>query len=386
MAKLLLKNIIASDNVILFDTNDGLKVGHVESSASINPLDSFEVSGDTLVPINNVYPLSSFTLQSYQYDKIPSQWQNNIDDFLDIYGPATTYLQGCQYFNYGYLLSDLTDTPITANTLGFSGDIFSTPYVKKTDFPVNTYVYPSSSIIVNSPAVSSSTIYGEYTCIPMFNLSGIKFNYINECPLEFKYAGFNIDSTSAYNYLYSDTINAKNSLNYNYSLNSQLTSSTYTSAVSATLSNARDYLNIKTSGDLLYMVYKANKYYNTDGAVSLSSNTTGVTYGMNMTSGYAISGRIIDIPMSTMTSANISVYDKFDNVEVLYSINRVKEQQAHKSNLFSINIQNANINNSSLSDTEKITLKRNLTNILETMIKHIVPANTQLFKIYWNGQ
>lgn len=388
MASLILKNLISSDNVIMFETNEGLQVGHVESSDMKNTITDYNliVSGNVSIPLNNMYPLSSFIIQSYQYEKIPSERQNNINDFLNIYAPDTTYVKGCQFFNYGYLLSDLTDKSISVDSMSFSGDIFSTSYTTKTEMPIDTYVYSSLDKITSSPYASTGTVCGEYTAIPLYDLSGVRFNFINECPLEFKYSGYNVDSTSAYSYIFADSVNAKNNYNYNYSVESIVTSSVNISAVNAELRNAREYYNIGTTGDLLYMIYKTNKHYASPSSVSLSSNITNVTFGMNPTSAFATSGSIIKIPMSTMTSLSSNIYEQYDNVETIYSINRIKEPITHKSNLYSINIQNANINSSDLTDVDKTTLKRNLSNIMENMIKNISPANTQLFKIYWNGQ
>jgi hypothetical protein len=385
MSKLILKNIISSNNVTLLETNNDIFVTHIESEDTINPLDDYKlvVSGVSTVSINNIYPLSTFVMQSYQYKKIPSERQNNILDFLEIYGPNVKYIKGCQFFNTGYLLSELTNNSITFNSTEFSGDIFSTPYIQSTELPIETYMYPSSSIIISAPDTSISEVSGQYTQIPLYNLSGIQFNFINECPLEFKYAGFN--TVSASSYIFSDTFNTKNNYNSDYAVAAVITSSTDLSTVNANLSNAREYFNIGSTGDILYAVYKTNKYYETSDSVSLSSNITGVTYGMTPTSSFATTGHVVQIPLDTVTSGNISVYDKYDNVETIHSVNRIKEPVTHKSNLFSINIQNSNINTSALSDADKESLKQNLNNIINNIIKNITPANTQLFKIYWNG-
>jgi hypothetical protein len=71
---------------------------------------------------------------------------------------------------------------------------------------------------------------------------GKKYNFIEECPLDFMYYGYEKDNLSASYYnVFGDTIHTKNAYNYNYSVQSILTSATSVSCVSATLYNARTY-------------------------------------------------------------------------------------------------------------------------------------------------
>lgn len=387
-SKITLNNIVASNKSIIFDTDFGIFIGHNEYSNIMDPTIStypqynkwnFNTLDKNLM-MRNFYPLSSFSIHSYQYKKSPMNRQNNIDDFLSIFGPNNSYITGCQYFNFGYYLTSLTNKSISAENLFFNSDIFASSYLSTIEYPINTYIYPSSSIILTSTDISSAI----NTFIPLYNLSGIDYNFIEEFPLDFMYNGYDKDnSISSYYYTFADSFNAKNAYSYNYSVESVLTSATTTSNVSATLNNARQYYDIGSTGDLLYMIYRTNISYSSSGITSLSG--TGITYGMLPTSSFASTGNIVNVELTNSTPITSSVINKYDNVEVLHSINRIKNNDGHKSNLFSINIQNSNIDSSILSDNEKANIKLGLNNIIESIIKNIIPANTQLFNIYWNG-
>lgn len=386
LGTLQLNKIIASNNSILFETNIGILVADTELSNVINPnaisnakynkWNFTDISRDTMV--GNLYPLSSFKAQSYQYKKESVDRQNNIEDFVNVYGPDEMFVKGCQYFDYGYSLSDLTTKSITYDTYVFSDNILEAPILTTAELPTNTFIYPAKSII------ETDTTSGKTTFMPLYNLSGVSFNYVEELPLDFSYYGYdNTASLSAYNYLYADTFNTKNQYDNNYSVSAVVTSTTDNNNVSAYLTNARIYNNIGSNADVLYLVYKNNRYYDT---ASVDISSTGVVFGMTPTSSFASTGNIAELPISSSTILSTDVIHKYDNVETIASINRIKNSDGHKSNLFSINIQNSNIDSSSLSATVKADIKKTLNNLIEGVIKNIVPANTQLFNIYWNGQ
>ena len=390
---LTLNNIIASNNAIIFDTSDGLLIGDNEPTSVMDPTavafpqyNKWNFNDLTINSMcSNIYPLSSFMIQSYQYKIPPAHRQNNETDFIDLYAPDVMPIKSCQHFDYGYFLTDLTNKSITSDELIFNTDINATSYLANTNVPINTYVYPSSAIIMNPADPNNVATSGESTFIPLYNLTDILFNFFEEIPLDFNYYNFEPLTTSGYYYINGDCTNTKNQYNYDYNMVSRVTSTTSVTSVSAVLDQTRKYSNIGVAGDLLYMVYRTNQYYSS-GTVSLSSNTTGVTFGMVPTSSFANSGSIVPIPMTGPYTKNYGIAEQFDAVEVIDSLDRLKNTNGHKTNLFSINIKNANINTAPLSATDIANIKNSLTNIIENVISNVIPANTQLFKIYWNGQ
>lgn len=386
IGKLQLNKIISSDNSLLFETNYGILVADVQISNTMNATNTTlakynkwnfnDLSKNIMV--NNLYPLSSFNVQSYQYKKDPMNCENNISDFIDLYGPDTLFLKGCQFFDYSYCLSDYTIKNILYKTYNFSDNILEPPSITIEGIPVNTFIYPQKSVI------ESDITSGKTTFMPLYNLSGVKFNYIEEFPLNgFTYGFDNSDSLSSYNYVFADTINCKNQYDNNYSLSAYITSTSDVYNVSGYLTNSRIYDNIGSCGDILYMTYRNNAHYN---MFETDITSTGVYFGITPTSSFASTGAIAELKVSDSITLSTDVIHKYDNVETIGSINRIENSSGHRSNLYSINIQNANVNTSNLTDERKDNIKKTINNLIENMVKNITPVNTQLFNIYWNGK
>jgi len=386
LGKLQLNKIISSNNSVLLETNVGMIVADIEptniidpnanTGAKYNKWNFTDIVRDTLV--GNLYPLSALRVQSYQYKKEPLERQNSISDFVNIYGPEEIFSKSVQHFDYGYSLSNLTSKNMSFDTYEFSDNTFATPTLTTAPLPINTFIYPAQSIIQTDPTS------GKNTFMPLYNLSGLYFNYVEEFPLDFSYAEYdNSNSMLEYTYVFGDTFNTKNQYDNNYNLSSFITSTTDNYNVSGYVTNTRSYNNIGACADVLYLVYKNNRHYDlTDTDIT----STGVVFGMTPTSSFASTGNIADIPVQNSTILSSDITHRYDNVETIASINRIENLKGHASNLFSINIQNSNIDSSNLASSVKDDIKKTLNNLIEGVIKNIIPANTQLFKIYWNGQ
>lgn len=382
-----LKNIIASEKSILFQTNSGVFVGNCEESNYIDPEGTsnpdnnkwnFIVEASNQM-IENLYPLSAFSMQSYQYKTKPSNRSGSISDFREVFTPTEVNIQDiCQFFSFGYMLSDITTKGVDIRDITYSGYIPKINITRSEQLP-KTYVYPSSAIIIGGGEAES-----EVRCVPIYNLSGVQYNYIDECPLDLEYYGYDRDltDTDSYYYSFGDTFNCKNAYDDTYSLNSFVNSGASTQEVSANLIKARQYYGIGSTGGALYAIYKNNTEYNS----AINTLSGGVTYGMTPDANYNLTGSTFDIPMNTKSETSGTIYDMFENVEELYSLNILSDTTKHKANLYSINIQNANLNTSSIAVSTQETVKRNINRIIENMVKNVTPANTQLFNIYWNGE
>lgn len=395
-----LNKIVNGKYGTLLDTNSGIYVVNEETTyvemtpnaiteSTVNKWNTVDLTNT--ITYTNTYPISSFLLQSYQFKVGPIDRTNKKTDYVDTFAPVINYNTVCQYRDYAFTLSELSNSGPKSKILPESSDPYITPTPVFTELDIKTYVYPSSSII------NIDSLSGNNTMIPLYNLSGIKFNYFCEIPLSYKYFNYNLDSIGDYYSIYSDVFNCKNAYDYNYGIQSVITSTTDNQNISAYIDYCRDYSKIECTGDLLYLVYNTNKFYESSSNIDISS--TNVTYGMSPTSSFFITGDIANIPLSSLSgiapnktnysqlSANI--YDLYQCVEVLNNVNsenRLGNQLNHKSNLFSINIQNANIiNNDSLTDDEKTSIQTSIKNIIKSMYKQFVPANTQLFNIYFNG-
>ena len=93
--------------------------------------------------------------------------------------------------------------------------------------------------------------------------------------------------------------------------------------------------------------------------------------------------RYSDIEISKDGSAHSTA--AFDNVEMIYSLNRFSPNASHKSNLFSIRVDNLGLFDSPyLSETQKLELERWFKNKITDMVNAVKPAQTELFDVYIN--
>jgi hypothetical protein len=394
-----LNKIVNGQYGTLLDTNEGIYVVNQESiltdmtpnavsDNNINKWNTVDITNG--ITYANTYPISSFLLQSYQFKYGPIQRTNTKADYVDTFAPQINYNDLCQYRDYAFILSDITLAGPKSKIVEDTMDPFDLPVPVLKELDIKTYVYPSSSII------SLDALSGDNTMVPLYNLSGIPFNYFCEIPLSYKYFNYELASQDDYFSVYADVFNCKNSYDFNYGVRSVLTSAGDATTISGYIDYCRDYTKVDCTGDLLYLVYNTNKFYETSAAQSISG--TGITFNMTPTSSFFISGDIANINMTpalvlsakpNYSSISGNIYDLYECVEVLNnvnSINRIRSQLNHKANLFSINIQNANIiNNDSLTEEEKTNIQTSIKNIIKNIYKQFVPANTQLFNIYFNG-
>jgi hypothetical protein len=100
---------------------------------------------------------------------------------------------------------------------------------------------------------------------------------------------------------------------------------------------------------------------------------------------YSISDMSVPISEMTLETSSVpssSVISRYDNVETVLSFNRFKSQGYHKSNMFSIRVENLNIDDvDTLTYNEKKQLKLWIANRVKNLANSLAPSNTQLFKV-----
>ena len=384
-----LNNIIASDKVKIFDTTQGVFIGHVEKSTVFN-----KNSKDTNMysmrdvlrdqRLDNFYEIDHMDIQTNRSTLSRSELTNSYTDFITQYNPDNLgYISVTQVGGIGYMISDLNQEGLQERSFdGVSGYqlYIQDPYV---------YVYPPSANITLS-GVSGNML-------PIYNLSGVNFNYLTEVDPDDVYFEFKEGLA------FGNTTNAKNYMNQQWDTGSMVTSATTTS-VSATLDNTRTYIKIGSSNDGLFLAYKHDRGYTSD-VVNIANLREFNDYSL---ASLQVSSSVTDIPMSadiytdyaisafTTSASTLDGQDyakRFCYVETMESdgrggFNRYDLSEGKKTNLYSINIQNANINNNTDlgSSAERERIKTSITNVIRNVIGACTPLNTQLFKIYWNGE
>jgi len=84
-----------------------------------------------------------------------------------------------------------------------------------------------------------------------------------------------------------------------------------------------------------------------------------------------------------------SIISNFEFIDRIKQINRFRNVGLHKSNIFSISIKDSGLNESiqnTYDEATKLQLQSGINNLIRGMIKNIVPAHTQLWKIEWKGE
>lgn len=380
-----LKNVISSNKVKIFETDKGVFIGHVESTNIFNNNSSkaniYSIK-DTLRDqlLRNYYEIEDIDIQTVNTTLPKSDQTGSKTDYIKQYNADDLgYISLKQIDGFGFLLSD--DVVNGLRELSYN----TSAYVDY-DQQSNIFVYPPSGEISLSGEVGNM--------LPIYNLSGVSFNYLTEVPTDNIY--FDFQSPVAYG----NTTNLKNYLNGEWNTESMVSSASTTTEVSATLDNTRSYKKLGGRIDgSLYFTYKHDTSYITDDPTPISNSREFDDYSV---SALTLSGSLTDIPMSGYAiesdSMDVSAITdgedyarKFQYVESiridgLGGFNKYGRVEGHKSNVYSVNIKNANVNNNTtLSTGERSKIKKSINNVIRNVIEACTPINTQLAKIYWNG-
>lgn len=250
-----LKNVVISDHVRMFETDQGVLIGNREST---NTLDSDSSSAnmwcmyDTLRDqvLFNMYPIADMDGQTYRTTIGTVNRTGTASDFIKQYNADNLdYISICQMDNYGYILSDETIDGLRELSWDNDGGAFVLY-----DQEVNTFVYPPSAMI--SLDGTGDDVSGNM--VPIYNLSGISYNYIGEVDIGGYY--FNYQTGN----FYVNTTNTKNNIGSGWDTESLVASASTFDTVSATINKTRSYLKIGTAGNELFLTYKHLKDYESD--------------------------------------------------------------------------------------------------------------------------
>jgi hypothetical protein len=80
------------------------------------------------------------------------------------------------------------------------------------------------------------------------------------------------------------------------------------------------------------------------------------------------------------------IYNNYEFIERIKGVNRLGQDKLHKSNIFSIKINNSKLNNAITDTVSREQVQTSVNNVIKEVIKKITPAYTQLWKITWAGE
>lgn len=384
-----LNDVIITNKVKIFDTNHGMLIGHVEQSDKFdstgeytNTWNMYDVKRSTM--IRNLYPIEDMDGQSFRSILPKSEQSGTSSDFVKQYNADNLgYNSMTQIGNYGFMLSDETIEGLRELSYGNGG------YFLRNQ-PTNVYVYPPSGDITITGDDGDYDSLRDGSMIPLYNLSGVAFNYLTELD------GNNIYSDYINPTFYVNHTNTKSYLNANWDTGSMVTETT-SGQVESTLLNTRSYNKIGSSMDSVFMTYRYDTDYDSD-PVDISGDRDFNDYSMDSLSASTV---LTDIPMNikddqyyTPGEAFAKRFEYLESIDVnrVGGLSKYATQSVHKSNVYSINIQNANINTLDIDGLDvdevemaKNRIKQSISNIIKDMIESCTPVNTQLAKIYWSG-
>ena len=272
-----------------------------------------------------------------------SNWKSRRERLLNDIGSLDwqfMFDDGNGTFNYTY-------TPLSNLTLRHSVTDPLSAY-----YPVNSYY----DYLTSHGDLSASTLSN--LLLEKYSYNRVAHNYIYEIPTS------NSSGTSR---LYNDHNNAivqgelligKNMYDAEYSTNMDHLE---------TLNRTREYCGIGQCGNKVFFKYYDENSYN------VSSRN-----GDNESTRLSTS---INTPVQNLNLIeNRSKVNSYQNIEVMESINRFRNNCWHKSNLYRITIQNCGLDEAHLSSNLTM-IKKDIENSVRVIAESLAPAHTQLFDV-----
>ena len=262
-----LKRLISGEKSKIFHTSKGVMIGDLEedftnftatSGSPFNRFGSYGFSRKALV--KNIYFSDEFIRQS----NINVPITQDDDGLLNVISPDVKQLAVTQFNESAVSMTDLTNK--TIKYLNYDADK-NAHLLTEGGNAIAVYP-PSGSIEESRSSIPSAALE------PMFIVSGLDFNFIEESPVEFDFYDFNSGI------MYSNTMNAKNMYDGSFNTNVVVsgennqfaTNSNFLTGdtnlvghLSAEIHNSRYYIDVNSDGNhLLYNVYRVAKNYEPD--------------------------------------------------------------------------------------------------------------------------
>lgn len=376
-----LQRIVVGTNGMGFETSGQTYFSNHFSAYDKSVVDYYNfVDTSTGEQITNVYPTSAYFLQSSIFMNPASQ----SDDFLDEYLPNSS--EGLKHIaQVGETVIGIT--PLTNNykqtrmvqnpdTLFPTLPISSMNFEWYKDFePLVPYVaiYPPSSIIMS--------MYPDTEAFdPIYLLSGISYNYMVDVDLENSRKKINrYDGI-----LYSMQGPMKNFYNSLWDISARVYQGTsgIIETISATLlEDTRYYRNVNVNNTTIWQTFTFGNNYKLEEEVpEYTPNSPSLT--ATTRTSFTTATPIPMVLDSTGPRNDAHAYEHLERVKGFFVLG---QENLHKSNLFSIRINNSNLN-SRIDNTElRSQVQNSINSSIKQMVKRLSICSTQLFKIYWTG-
>lgn len=352
-------------------------VPDVVYAASIEEnLDKYQ---DSVTSKNNIYSIFQKNSKNiihnlYDIKDLAVKTNSRQHECADLYGPTiqNQLLGIVQYGNYTYGLTEATDKTMNyarssiqndKDATSVEGIVDNSYYMQISADDLYTYLY-------REPSKATSDMQKNY--IPACNLANLSCNYIFELQNNDTFNDFEVGDIYgdafpgkyAYNATYSmqlikdnEYVSAANELNINKYLNEQ-------GYPKQALVNCRRYVGIDKCGDTVFLKYYDDIWYNKaqeqNGNLSVVNNTH-----------------------IKQTNENFQ-FTKYQKIETIKSINRFVPNTLHKTNMFSISIEDTGLSSDSINSKLKQLkemMMQDIRNNIKMVVDKVCPAHTQLLNI-----
>lgn len=327
--------------------------------------------------IRNMFEVTDntdFETRSYAYANKTDLEFNKADDYSDLFIDNRYQISSIVGFNDSVFtltnqLSSITYYPLDYIT---EDNKLSTEIIRD---PLFTAIFDSASALENL-----STTEFDKQFVPKYLINGIQYNNVIDYPMSI-YPIFK-DNT-----LLGNAIICKNHLGYDYS---QHSIEEYDgSSVVRKFTEMRSYKRLISSGDNIYLIYD-NTYNEETVPYKNESNSNNSTI-INTTIKPISNIEKLDENTNTyIHQPNTLDLNAIEKVEMFNSVNRFTQANHHKSNLYSIEIEDLGLNAIEKTADEKIkvavkNIKKSITNNIKKICQKTQPGNTQLFSVFFTG-
>lgn len=238
------------------------------------------------VLLKNIFHIGDFTRKSY----VDVNDDPNKVETLNVFSPELPFKSITQFNNSIVGLTTIGNKGVSLKRYDEVNDIKEVRQNKNT-----LAVYPPSGLIDAS----------KDNLEPLYIISGIEFNFLEETPVEFEYYDF---STGI---MYTNSMNMKNMYDPGWNVSAVIVSANPLSATSGTIGNTRYYVDVNSDNNtLIYNVYHFKNEYD-----STSAEITSVVSNPLNSNPYFLDWNPENTVLSSWTSTSgISSYvDVFGN-------------------------------------------------------------------------
>jgi len=232
------------------------------------------------------------------------------------------------------------------------------------ELPENVVIYnPPPTDVSGNPDYTSGW-YNELSGLPRAILSGVQFAHMSEIPIDLVY--YNFDRGD----MYMDEFALQTFADYKYDVDIDIND-----GISGIIHDA-----VKLNGTRIY------ERLGTNASIIWTSYNVGTNYGNSEVVVDPIpegSGTVINVEITDTLSGGVWDYQFIERIR---GVARSGVGAEHKSNVYSIEIKNSQLNESITDDDQRELVQRIVERAVKDFAKKAAPAHTQLWKIVWTGK